>query len=63
MLKVSSYFLVCLFVLSAFKSAQVDAKCEMTFEDLDKCAMQSNLFGNPKWTVPETEAELDKLCE
>lgn len=61
--KSSVQLFVYLFVLSLFMFlVQVNAKCDMTTEDLDNCALQSNLFGNPKWKVPQTEDELTAIC-
>ena len=61
--KESVQVFVCLFVLSLFMFlVQVNAKCEMTTEDLDACAQQNNLFGNPKWKVPQSEDELTEIC-
>ena len=57
--KVKFHILISLFVLTLHRA---DAKCEMTYDDLDNCALKSNLFGNPKWKVPETEDELTEIC-
>lgn len=55
-------FLAFLLILTSFLM-EVNAKCEMTYEDLDNCGIKGSLFDNSGRKIPETEDELTAFCE
>lgn len=61
--KTSFYLFVFLFVLTLLTFlTRVNAECEMTFEDLDNCALSSTLFIEKNFKIPKTEDELTEIC-
>ena len=50
-------------LIAALCIGQLQAQCDMTIDDLDKCAQDVTTFGNHNFVVPTNEQELDASCD